>query len=209
MQGTFVTQFLSFSLALWGDVVGSGAVVPCGDRPSHALRTVRAACHRTRLALYMLLEMLCVGKCTGIKVMMTGATQNHCFSVAGRHHALPACLSCCSISHRSSMMNFTWPLLCFTELTLAPVQSFYDFRAAACPDVPVRLDIELCVGRRGFFEILESGRPPLQWCGADTPSVEAHPADGVLSVPPQKREIDTLVAARKRVRHDAPFSAWR
>ena len=38
------------------DMVGSGAVVPCGDRPSPALRTVRAACHRTRLALYALLE---------------------------------------------------------------------------------------------------------------------------------------------------------
>ena len=37
-------------------MVGSGAVVPCGDRPSPALRTVRAACHRTRLALYALLE---------------------------------------------------------------------------------------------------------------------------------------------------------
>ena len=38
------------------NMVGSGAVVPCGDRPSPALRTVRAACHRTRLALYALLE---------------------------------------------------------------------------------------------------------------------------------------------------------
>ncbi len=39
-----------------GDMVGSGAVVPCEDHPSPALRTVRAACHRTRLALYVFLE---------------------------------------------------------------------------------------------------------------------------------------------------------
>jgi hypothetical protein len=32
------------------DVVGSGAVVPCGDRPSPARRTVRAPCQRTRLS---------------------------------------------------------------------------------------------------------------------------------------------------------------
>ncbi len=45
-----------FKICELSDMVGSGAVVPCGDRPSPALRTVRAACHRTRLALYALLE---------------------------------------------------------------------------------------------------------------------------------------------------------
>ena len=56
MESTFVAELFSSSQTLGSDVVGSGAVVPCGDRPSPALRTVRAACHRTRLALYALLE---------------------------------------------------------------------------------------------------------------------------------------------------------
>jgi len=56
------------------DMVGSGAVVPCGDRPSPALRTVRAACHRTRLALHALLEGLCVRECTCMKLVMAATT---------------------------------------------------------------------------------------------------------------------------------------
>ncbi len=52
----FVAACVLFQVFERPDVVGSGAVVPCGDRPSPALRTVRAACHRTRLALYALLE---------------------------------------------------------------------------------------------------------------------------------------------------------
>src|SRR6266699_980420 len=52
----FVAASVLFQVFDRPDGVGSGAVVPCGDRPSPALRTVRAACHRTRLALYALLE---------------------------------------------------------------------------------------------------------------------------------------------------------
>src|SRR5260370_12092547 len=70
-------------------VVGSGAVVPCGDRPSPALRTVRAACHRTRLALYALLERLFVREYACMKLVMAVTTKDQCFPVAGRHHAPP------------------------------------------------------------------------------------------------------------------------
>jgi hypothetical protein len=40
IQCTCVPQFLSTTLAFWKNMVGSGAVVPCGNRPSPALRTV-------------------------------------------------------------------------------------------------------------------------------------------------------------------------
>src|SRR6266700_5129575 len=86
------------------DMVGSGAVVPCGDRPSPALRTVRAACHRTRLALYALLERLFVREYACMKLVMAITTKDQCFPVAGCHHALPEGLSFCHIFQFSYMM---------------------------------------------------------------------------------------------------------
>src|SRR5260370_33661748 len=58
------SRFLPLSLFLqvgeFANVVGPVSFVPFGDRPSPALRIVRAACHRTRHALYPLLERLLV-----------------------------------------------------------------------------------------------------------------------------------------------------
>src|SRR5258708_1722623 len=81
--------FISVEIFERTNVVGSGAVVPCGDRPSPALRTVRAACHRTRLALYALLERLFVREYACMKLVMTVPTEDQCFPVAGCHHTLP------------------------------------------------------------------------------------------------------------------------
>src|SRR5260370_40846854 len=52
-----------------GMVVGAGAGVPCGDRPWPALRTVRAAGQRPRLALYALLERRLVRGEDGMKLV--------------------------------------------------------------------------------------------------------------------------------------------
>src|SRR5258708_40035446 len=90
-------------------MVGSGAVVPCGDRPSPALRTVRAACHRTRLALYALLERLFVREYACMKLVMAVTTKDQCFPVAGRHHALPKRLFFCPIFQFSYMMPLHLP----------------------------------------------------------------------------------------------------
>jgi hypothetical protein len=124
-------------------VVGSGAVVPCGDHPSPALRTVRAACHRTRLALYAILERLFIRECTRMKLVMAATTENQRLPVAGRHHTLPECLSFCYIFQFSHMMHLKGPFRRPTVLALLPVESFDDFGEAQRPNVSVELDIEL------------------------------------------------------------------
>ena len=101
----FLAAFVFGEVFECTDMVGSGAVVPCGDRPSPALRTVRAACHRTRLALYALLERLFVRECACMKLVMAVTTKDQCFPVAGRHHALPKRLSFCHIFQFSYMMH--------------------------------------------------------------------------------------------------------
>ena len=72
----FLSTCVLFQVFECPNVVGSGAVVPCGDRPSPALRTVRAACHRTRLALYALLERLFVRECAYMKLVMAATTKD-------------------------------------------------------------------------------------------------------------------------------------
>src|SRR4249920_939073 len=101
----FFSSIVCVQVFQCSNVVGSGAVVPCGDRPSPALRTVRAACHRTRLALYALLERLFVREYACMKLVMAVTTKDQCFPVAGRHHALPKRLSFCHIFQFSYMMH--------------------------------------------------------------------------------------------------------
>src|SRR5260221_13426219 len=81
------------------NMVGSGAVVPFGDRPSPALRTVRAACHRTRLALYALLERLFVREYACMELVMAITTKDQCFPVAVRPYLMPVRLSHCPTLH--------------------------------------------------------------------------------------------------------------
>src|SRR5258708_36210754 len=138
----FVAACVVFQVFERPDVVGSGAVVPCGDRPSPALRTVRAACHRTRLALYALLERLFVREYACMKLVMAVMTKDQCFPVAGRHHALPKRLSFCHIFQFSYMMHLKWPFSRLTILALLLVEPFDDFGEAQRPNVSVELDIE-------------------------------------------------------------------
>src|SRR5260221_14190493 len=70
------------------NMVGSGAVVPFGDRPSPALRTVRAACHRTRLALYALLERVFVRERACMELVMAISSTDNCFPLADRYYVL-------------------------------------------------------------------------------------------------------------------------
>src|SRR5947209_6526658 len=107
----FFSAFVSVQVLECPDVVGSGAVVPCGDRPSPALRTVRAACHRTRLALYALLERLFVRECACMKLVMAVTTKDQGFPVTGRHHTLPERFPFCHIFQFSYMMHLKWPFL--------------------------------------------------------------------------------------------------
>src|SRR5947209_20411579 len=138
------------------NVVGSGAVVPCGDRPSPALRTVRAACHRTRLALYALLERLSVRECACMKLVMTATTKDQRFSVSGCHHTLPERFPFCYIFQFSDVMYLKWPFRCLTILALLLVESFDDFGEAQRPNVPVELDIKLRVMRCWFSEVFQA-----------------------------------------------------
>src|SRR5438034_3928645 len=137
-------------------MVGSGAGVPL--QGSSVTRPQNRACtfRRTRLALYVLLEMLFVRERTCMKLMMTGATEDECFSVAGCHHALPKRFSFCYIFQFSHMMHLKWPFRRFTVLASLPVESFGDFREAQRPEVPVKLDIELWVVGCWFSEVFES-----------------------------------------------------
>ena len=91
-----------------------------------------------------------------MKLMMTGATEDECFSVAGCHHALPKRFSFCYIFQFSHMMHLKWPFRRFTVLASLPVESFGDFREAQRPEVPVKLDIELWVVGCWFSEVFES-----------------------------------------------------
>ena len=138
------------------DMVGSGAVVPCGDRPSPALRTVRAACHCTRLALHALLEGLCVRERTCMKLVMAATTQDECLPVTGCHHTLPKRLSFCYIFQFSHVMHLKWPFRRLAILALLLVQPFDDFGEAQRPDISVELDIELRVVRRWFPEVFQA-----------------------------------------------------
>src|SRR5260370_65453 len=147
---------LAFQISQFTDVVGSGAVVPCGDRPSPALRTVRAACHRTRLALYALLERLFVREYACMKLVMAVTTKDQCFPVAGRHHALPERLSFCHIFQFSYMMHLKWPFRRLTILASLLVEPFDDFGEAQRPNVSVELDIELRVVRCWFSEVFKA-----------------------------------------------------
>ena len=147
---------LAFQIPQFTDVVGSGAVVPCGDRPSPALRTVRAACHRTRLALYALLERLFVREYACMKLVMAVTTKDQCFPVAGRHHTLPERLSFCHIFQFSYMMHLKWPFRRLTILALPLVEPFDDLGEAQRPNVSVELDIELRVVRCWFSEVFQA-----------------------------------------------------
>src|SRR5258708_39978731 len=105
-------------------MVGSGAVVPCGDRPSPALRTVRAACHRTRLALYALLERLFVREYACMKLVMAVMTKDQCFPVAGRQHAPAKRLSFFPILFFLEYLTLTLPfrlLLILSIVFFVPV----------------------------------------------------------------------------------------
>src|SRR5712692_4757325 len=133
----FFPSWVFFQVFECSDVVGSGAVVPCGDHPSPALRTVRAACHRTRLALYVLFEILFVRERACMKLVMASPTEDQGFPVAGCHHTLPERLSFCYIFQLADMMPLNWPFRCFTVLTPFPVESFHDFGGAAGPDISV------------------------------------------------------------------------
>src|SRR5258708_9557831 len=146
----FLSAFISVQVFERANMVGSGAVVPCGDRPSPALRTVRAACHRTRLALYALLERLFVREYACMKLVMAVMTKDQCFPVAGRHHALPKRLSFCHIFQFSYMMHLKWPFRRLTILALLLVEPFDDFGEAQRPNVSVELDIDLRAVRRLF-----------------------------------------------------------
>src|SRR6266571_7041742 len=138
------------------DMVGSGAVVPCEDRPSPALRTVRAACHRTRLALYALLERLFVREYACMKLVMAVTTKDQCFPVAGCHHTLPERFSFCYIFQLSHMMHLKWSFRRLTILALLLVEPFDDFGEAQRPNVSVELDIELRVVRCWFSEVFQA-----------------------------------------------------
>jgi len=137
----FFAAFVCVQVFEGSNMVGSGAVVPCGDHPSPALRTVRAACHRTRLALYVFLEILFVRECARMKLVMASTTEDQGFPVAGCHHPLPERLSFCYIFQLSYMMHLKWPFRCFTVLTLSPVEPFHDFGVAEGPDISAGWDI--------------------------------------------------------------------
>jgi len=122
------------------------------QRPQNRACTFRC----TRLALYVLLEILFVRERACMKLMMAATTENQCFPVAGCHHALPERLSFCYIFQLSYMMHLKRTFRRFTVLTLLSVQSFRDFREAQRPNVPVKLDIELWVVRCRFSEVFES-----------------------------------------------------
>src|SRR6266571_1742873 len=152
----FFSACVLFQIFECTDVVGSGAVVPCGDRPSPALRTVRAACHRTRLALYALLERLFVREYACMKLVMTVPTEDQCFPVAGCHHTLPERFSFCYIFQLSHMMHLKWSFRRLTILALLLVEPFDDFGEAQRPNVSVELDIELRVVRCWFSEVFQA-----------------------------------------------------
>jgi hypothetical protein len=152
----FLSTRVLFQVFECPNVVGSGAVVPCGDRPLPALRTVRAACHRTRLALYALLERLFVREYACMKLVMAVTTKDQCFPVAGRHHALPKRLSFCHIFQFSYMMHLKWPFRRLTILALLLVEPFDDFGEAQRPNVSVEWDIELRVVQCWFSEVFKA-----------------------------------------------------
>ena len=129
-------------------VVGSGAVVPCGDRPSPALRTVRAACHRTRLALYALLERLFVREHACMKLVMAGTTKDQGFPVAGRHHTLPERLSFCHIFQFSYMMHLKGSFRRLTVLAYSCVQASDQFRPTECKVKSIRRCVDLRISWR-------------------------------------------------------------
>src|SRR6266568_1064400 len=128
----------------------------CRDHPSPALRTVRAPFDAHGSPFTSFLRCSLGGERTCMKLMMTGATEDECFSVAGCHHALPKRFSFCYIFQFSHMMHLKWPFRRFTVLASLPVESFGDFREAQRPEVPVKLDIELWVVRCWFSEVFES-----------------------------------------------------
>src|SRR5713226_4597891 len=108
------------------DVVGSGAVVPCGDHPSPALRTVRAACHRTRLALYVLLEILFGRRACQHEVGDGKSDRGPGFSCGG----LP------SYAARAPFLLLHLSAFGHDAPQMA-LESFHDFGGAAGPDISV------------------------------------------------------------------------
>src|SRR5260370_3724747 len=119
--GRFFSARIAVQVFECPNMVGSGAVVPCGDRPSPALRTVRAAFHPTRLALYALLERLFVREDACMKLVMAVTTKDQCFPVAGPPHALPERLSFFHIFQFSYIIHLKWP---FPRLTIIPSPLF-------------------------------------------------------------------------------------
>ncbi len=117
---------------------------------------MRAACHRTRLALYVLLERLFVRECACMKLVMAATTKDQGFPVTGSHHTLPERFPFCYIFQFSYMMHLKWPFRRLTVLALLLVESFDDFGEAQRPNIPVELDIELRVVRRWFSEVFQA-----------------------------------------------------
>jgi len=91
-----------------------------------------------------------------MKLMMTIAPQDECFPVTSCHHTLPERFSLSYIFQFSDVVDLKWPFRPLTILALLPVESFDDFGEAQCPNIPVELDIELCIVRRWFSEVFQA-----------------------------------------------------
>jgi hypothetical protein len=109
--------------------VGSGAVVPCGDRPSPALRTGLARFPRIRLALYLSCAMVSIREFSRVEQVMTVEAENQRFSVPGCHQLLPVGLSIWDRFEFPHMVDLKRTNGCLAIFTLLRVQSSDEFRS--------------------------------------------------------------------------------
>src|SRR5438552_9084762 len=92
---------------------GVGAGRPLLGRPCPPPRTVRAACHRTRLSMYLCFEVLFVRECSSMQQVVTSEAEDERFPLSGNHHFLPHCFPFGNVLEFSDMVDLKWTLRCF------------------------------------------------------------------------------------------------
>ena len=75
--------------------------------------------------------------------VVTGSTENECFSPSGDHHPLPEGLTRFNVFKFPHMMDLKRPLCRFTVFTLAAIESANEFRAAERQCQRVRKDVNV------------------------------------------------------------------
>src|SRR5216683_1243783 len=119
-----------------------GSECPLQDHSSPPLANRACTFQRTRLSLYVFLEMIFARKRSCMKLVVAAQTEDQRFPVAGCHHFLPRCLPLCHIFHFPNMMDFKRPFGCSTILALACVQSFNQLRTAKRESECIGRDID-------------------------------------------------------------------